>query len=100
MKKAFFVVGQRDEKTLRALIEQLPPYRLNFSDQFKSYLKVFRNDDNHIIGKGKPTNLNESLHCQMRHYLARLKRKTLSYSKSSSMLIYSIAILFVSKHSI
>ena len=75
----------------------MPNYKKSYSDDFKSYKSIFKNDSNHKIGKGKQTNLNESLHCQMRHYLARLKRSTLSYSKSKTMLIYSIAILFVVK---
>ena len=97
VKKRFFCIGKRDDKTLRELLNNIPSYEESYSDDFKSYRSIFKDSSTHIIGKNKYTNLNESLHCQMRHYLARLKRKTLSYSKSDNMLLYSIAILFIEK---
>ena len=46
----------------------------------------------HIITK-KETSLVESWNCRLRHYLARLKRKTLCYSKLEEMLRISITLL-------
>ena len=46
----------------------------------------------HIITKAE-TSLVESWNCRLRHYLARLKRKTLCYSKSIDMLRISINLL-------
>ena len=48
--------------------------------------------ENHHITK-KETSLVESWNCRLRHYLARLKRKTLCYSKSIEMLRISILML-------
>ena len=48
--------------------------------------------DKHIITKAE-TSLVESWNCRLRHYLARLKRKTLNYNKSEEMLRISILML-------
>ena len=96
-KKSLFYIGKRDDKTLRELLNNIPRYEESYSDDFKIYHSMSKDSSTHIMGKNKYTNLNESLHCQMRHYLGRLKRKTLSYSKSPTMLLYSIAILFIEK---
>lgn len=47
----------------------------------------------HIITKAE-TSLIESWNCRLRNCLARLKRKTLYYSKSQKMLRLSILLLF------
>jgi IS1 family transposase len=41
--------------------------------------------------------LHESLHSNIRHYLARFKRNTLSYSKSTEMISLSLALFFIDK---
>lgn len=45
--------------------------------------------EKHIVTKAE-TSLVESFNCRLRHYLARLKRKTLCYSKNIDMLRISI----------
>jgi insertion element IS1 protein InsB len=49
-------------------------------------------DEDHIISKTYMTRV-ESENTRLRHYLARLHRKTLCYSKSVEMLRYSIRLL-------
>jgi len=46
----------------------------------------------HYAGKTFTTQL-ESLNCRLRHYLARLHRKTLCYSKSNTILEFSFKLL-------
>jgi insertion element IS1 protein InsB len=48
--------------------------------------------EKHIITKAE-TSLVESFNCRLRHYLARLNRRTLCYSKSKDMLRLSIMML-------
>ncbi|MBT7203373.1 MAG: IS1 family transposase, partial [Deltaproteobacteria bacterium] len=55
-------------------------------------LKVYENfipHAKHYAGKTFTTQI-ESLNCRLRHYLARLHRKMLCYSKSKTMLEVSL----------
>jgi len=98
IKKEFFILGDRSENTLRKFVEKLPKCLKSFSDDFKAYQSFFEDDENHTVGKNGFTNQNENLNTRMRHYLARLKRQSLSYSKSEEMLELSLAILFIEKN--
>ncbi len=48
--------------------------------------------ERHIITKAE-TSLVKSWNCRLRHYLARLKRKTLCYSKNIDMIRISILMI-------
>ncbi|MEH2178102.1 MAG: IS1 family transposase [Nostoc sp.] len=52
----------------------------------------FINSGDHIISKTYMTRI-EGENTRLRHYLARLHRKTLCYSKSIDMLKYSVRLL-------
>ncbi len=61
------------------------------TDGYKVYPSFIDNED-HIVSKTYMTRVeNENTH--LRHYLARLHRKTLCYSKSEVMLRYSLRLL-------
>ena len=71
-------------------IRQLPTmgdgaYMLKFYENFIPHAK-------HCAGKTFTTQI-ESLNCRLRHYLARLHRKTLCYRKSKTMLAVSLKLL-------
>jgi IS1 family transposase len=61
------------------------------TDGWKVYPKFIPNGDQ-IISKTYMTRV-EGEKTRLRHYLARLKRKSLCYSKSEQMLRYSIQLL-------
>ena len=53
---------------------------------------MFVPDEDHIVSKTYMTRV-EGENCRLRHYLARLHRKSLCYSKSLAMLENSIKLL-------
>jgi IS1 family transposase len=61
------------------------------TDGWKVY-PMFISDEDHIVCKTYMTRV-EGENIRLRHYLARLKRKTLCYSKSEEMLKHSIRLL-------
>ena len=61
------------------------------TDMLKAY-ENFIPHAKHYAGKTFTTQI-ESLNCRLRHYLARLHRKTLCYSKSKMMLEVSMKLL-------
>ena len=61
------------------------------TDGYKVY-QSFIDDADHIVDKTYMTRV-ESENTRLRHYLARLHRKTLCYSKSVDMLKYSVRLL-------
>lgn len=61
------------------------------TDGLKVY-PIFIPDEDQIVSKTYITRV-ENENTRARHYLARLHRKTLSYSKSEEMLRYSIKLL-------
>ena len=54
--------------------------------------RMFIDEDSHIVSKTYMTRI-EGENTRLRHYLARLHRKTLCYSKSTEMLRASIHLL-------
>lgn len=53
---------------------------------------MFIDEDSHLVSKTYMTRI-EGENTRLRHYLARLHRKTLCYSKSTEMLKVSIRLL-------
>ncbi|MDG2197857.1 MAG: IS1 family transposase [SAR324 cluster bacterium] len=88
-----FVCGRRTIKTGRVLCEQIRqlPTIGDVTDLLKAY-ENFIPQAKHYTGKTFTTQI-ESLNCRLRHYLARLHRKTLCYSKSKTMLEVSLKLL-------
>jgi insertion element IS1 protein InsB len=56
-------------------------------------LLKFIPSNKHTIGKDE-THFIESFNCNVRHYLARFRRKTRCYSKCKKMVEYSLYLLF------
>ncbi len=85
-----FACGRRTIKTGKIFWQQIKhlPTMGYGTDMLKSY-ENFIPHAKHCAGKTFTTQI-ESLHCRLRHYLARLHRKTLCYSKSKRMLEVSL----------
>ncbi|MBC6411063.1 MAG: IS1 family transposase, partial [Ekhidna sp.] len=49
--------------------------------------------DKHVQSKAETYSI-EGLNSMISHYLARFRRKTISYSKSQEMMVYSLNLLF------
>ena len=88
-----FAFGRRTIKTVKVLWQQIQhlPTTGYGTDMLKSY-ENFIPHAKHYAGKIFTTQI-ESLNCRLRHYLARLHRKTLCYSKSKTMLEVSLKLL-------
>ncbi|MEO1621137.1 MAG: IS1 family transposase [Cyanobacteria bacterium J06632_3] len=88
-----WVVGARSAKTFEPLWTIVSLWRCFFflTDGLKVYTKFIRVGDQ-IVSKTYMTRV-EGENTRLRHYLARLHRKTLCYSKSLEMLKHSIRLL-------
>ena len=91
-----FVCGSKSIKTARELFKRLKglPTMGYGTDFLKTYEQLVHTALHHQ-GKTFTTQI-ESLNCRFRHYLARLHRRTLCYSKSKRMLEISLK-LFIHK---
>ena len=92
-----FTLGCRGKKTGRELWKQVKGINCSkyATDDWKPYT-TFIPSDRHTISKSE-TYIIESFNCNVRHYLARFRRKTRCYSKCSKMVEYSLYILFWKK---
>ena len=78
---------------MKPLWERVKKWKCYFyvTDGWKAYQSFIANEDQ-IISKTYMTRV-EGENTRLRHYLARLHRKTLCYSKSVEMLKHSIRLL-------
>lgn len=88
-----YVIGDRSAETFKKLWEKIKPWNCPdwSTDGYKVYPK-FIPDGDQIISKTLMTRV-EGENSRLRHYLARLHRKTFCYSKSEEMLFLSIKLL-------
>lgn len=88
-----WVLGCHGSKTFATLWEMVGKWKCYFyvTDGWKVYPKFIPNGDQ-IISKTYMIRV-EGENTRLRHYLSRLKRKTLCYSKSEQMLKHSIRLL-------
>lgn len=87
------MIGDRSGETFSPLWEKVKQWNCYFyvTDGWKVYPNFIPAGDQ-IISKTYMTRV-EGENTRIRHYLARLHRKTLCYSKSVEMLKYSISLL-------
>ena len=92
-----WTLGNRGTATAERLDAQLPHagHLIFATDFWHPYAKIFH-QANHVQGKAHTFTI-ESLNNRIRCYLARLKRKTHSYSKSKVNLAASILLFIVLK---
>jgi len=89
-----WVLGDHSAQTFKPLWDEVvSKWKCYFyvTDGWKVY-PMFIPDGDHIVSKTYMTRV-EGENTRLRHYLARLKRKTLCYSKSEQMLKHSIRLL-------
>jgi IS1 family transposase len=88
-----YVVGDRSADTFAKLWSRIKHWNCYFwiPDSYRVYPK-FIPDGDQIISKTSMTRV-EGENSRLRHYLARLHRKTFCYSKSEEMLFLSIKLL-------
>ena len=88
-----YVIGDRSSETFEELWDKIKNWNCYFwiTDGYKVYPK-FIPDGDQIISKIYMTRV-EGENSRLRHYLARLNRKTFCYSKSEEMLFFSIKLL-------
>jgi insertion element IS1 protein InsB len=88
-----FVVGDHSLETFKPLWQIVMGWAcfLYITDGYKVYPCVIEEGD-HLVSKTAMTRV-EGENCRLRHYLARLHRKTLCYSKSVEMLATSVRLL-------
>jgi IS1 family transposase len=88
-----WVVGDHSAETFEPLWKLVKQWQCYFyvTDGWKVY-PGFIPDGDQIVSKTYMTRV-EGENSRLRHYLARLQRKTLCYSKSEIMLKYSIQLL-------
>ena len=88
-----WVLGDHSAKTFQPLWELVSSWKCYFyvTDGWPVY-PMFIPDGDQIICKTYMTRV-EGENTRLRHYLARLHRKTLCYSKSKKMLAHSVKLL-------
>ncbi|ULB46006.1 IS1-like element ISArma2 family transposase [Limnospira fusiformis KN01] len=88
-----FVIGDRSLLAFTTLWQMIQGWAgfLYITDGYKVYPCLIE-DCNHLVSKTAMTRV-EGENCRLRHYLARLHRKTLCDSKSTEMLYKSIRLL-------
>ncbi len=87
------MLGDRSAETFKPLWQIVHCWHSYFyiTDGYKVY-QSFIDDADQIVDKTYMTRV-EGENTRLRHYLARLHRKTLCYSKSVDMLKYSVRLL-------
>ncbi|GGA03992.1 hypothetical protein CYANOKiyG1_16220 [Okeania sp. KiyG1] len=87
------MIGDHSAETFEPLWAQVEKWNCYFyvTDGWKVYPQFISQGDQ-IISKTYMTRV-EGENTRLRHYLARLHRKTLCYSKSLQMLEYSVRLL-------
>ena len=100
MRFAAFEIGPGNTATLKRLWKKSEENEIDFvcTDGNYSYSDIVSQnaDIKHIVSKSE-TCLVESYNSVLRHYLARLQRKTKCYSKSAEMLRISVMLLINKK---
>jgi len=88
-----WALGDRSAATFRPVWERVRHWNCYFwvSDGWRAY-DQFLQDEDRVISKTYMTRV-EGENTRLRHYLARLHRRTLCYSKSPEMLAHSIRLL-------
>lgn len=89
------VVWERDVEQMQEMIEGAPPATQYYSDAFPLYERLVYYPGHHAVAPGKSQTYSvEGENAELRHYLARLTRKSRCFSRSIDALRRAIK-LFV-----
>lgn len=93
------MVLTRDLDTIQRLVDTSPPARFYFSDQFANYAEaVYFDSQTHTALPNKSQTYSvEGVNADLRHYLARLRRRSRCFSRSLKALTAAVK-LFVFAH--
>ena len=87
------VVVERDEETFQALLDAAPQAVWYYSDLFATYKSLIYSPGTHTAMPDKSETYRvEGVNAELRHYLARLRRKTRCFSKCLHALIRSLKV--------
>ena len=90
----FGVVWNRDWEALQQVVDDAPPAHRYFSDGFPTYVQLLY-PGTHAVAPGKSETFSvEGDNAELRHYLARLARRSRCFSRCISALQRAVA-LFV-----
>ena len=92
------VIGSRDADTGQCLWEDIAHHDIGhiMTDYWQPY-QVFLPSEVHIQSKAQTFTV-EGYNSVLRHFLARLRRKSKCYSKSMKMLLYSVMLLMLKRN--
>ena len=95
-----FVVGDRSSATGQQLWDKVKESAVGLvtSDYWKSYNEII--PDRQLIQTKAKTYTIESFNGQIRHFLARFRRKTKCYSKSVEMMTLSLKLLMAKRNNL
>ena len=96
---AWAVVLTRDLSTIQQLVDTPPHARFYCSDQFASYAEVvyFDSQTHRALPNKAETYSVEGVNAELRHYIARLRRRSRCFSRSLTALTAAVK-LFVFAH--
>jgi insertion element IS1 protein InsB len=87
-------VGDRSSETLKRLWGRLQAYKIGLfcTDKYAAYGEILPWQK--LMQSKAHTHIIESFNANVRHYLARFRRRTRCYSKSLEMIKLSLLVLF------
>ena len=92
----FQVVWERTREALQELVDQAPKARHYFSDAFDLYDRLWYHFGRYAVSEGKTDTYSvEADNAELRHYLARLARRSRCFSRSQQALEWALKLLFV-----
>ena len=90
------IVLERDEATLQGLLNDTPQAVWYYSDLFATYQALLYTPGTHTPMPDKSETYRvEGVNAELRHYLARLRRKTRCFSKCLKALIRSVKLFVI-----
>jgi len=89
------VVWHRTQEAIQHLVDDAPKAKRYYSDAFDAYSRLWYHYGQYAVSKGKEETYSvEACNAELRHYLARLTRKSRCFSRCSYALECAIR-LFV-----
>jgi IS1 family transposase len=89
------VVWERDVEAMQEMIERATPATQYYSDAFPTYARLVYYPGHHAVAPGKSQTYSvEADNAELRHYLARLARRSRCFSRSLAALRRAVT-LFV-----
>jgi insertion element IS1 protein InsB len=89
------VVWERDTESLQKVVDQGPRANTYFSDAFSTYESLVYYPGKYAISVGKTDTYSvEGDNAELRHYLARLARRSRCFSRCPLALCYALRLFF------